>query len=67
VLSEFLTPLPRWVAWSTNRLLKKHKNNPQIGYLPIIKGLHWQGLSALMQSLFFLAFLVAGFLYAATI
>jgi hypothetical protein len=66
VMSEFFTPLPRWVAWITNRQLKKYKNNPQIGYLPVIKGLQWQGLSATMQALSFLGFLVTGFIYAAS-
>lgn len=67
VLSEFFAPLPRWVVWLVNRQLKKYEGNPQIGHLPVIKGLHWQGLSAAMQALSFLGFLVAGFLYAAAI
>lgn len=66
VLSEFFIPLPRWVSWLANRQLKKHANNPQIGYLPIIKGLQWQGLFALLQALLVLGFLVAGFIYAAS-
>lgn len=67
VLSEFFAPLPRWVVWLVNRQLKKYEGNPQIGYLPVIKGLHWQGLFAAMQALLFLGFLVAGFFYAAAI
>ena len=67
VLSEFLAPLPRWVAWLVARQLKKHANNPQVGYLPVIKGLQWQGLFAALQALSFLAFLVAGFIFAAAI
>lgn len=67
VLSEFFIPLPRWVAWLVNRQLKKHMNNPQVGYLPVIKGLQWQGLCALLQALLVLSFLVAGFIYAAAI
>jgi len=67
VLSEFFAPLPRWVAWLVNRQLKKYENNPQIGYLSVIKGLQWQGLSAAMQALSFLGFLVTGFIYAAAI
>jgi hypothetical protein len=66
VMSEFFTPLPRWVGWLANRQLKKYGNNPQIGYLPVIKGLQWQGLSATMQALSFLGFLVTGFIYAAS-
>jgi len=65
VLGEFFAPLPRWVAWLANRQLKKHVNNPQVGYLPAIKGMQWQGLFALLQALLFLAFMVAGFIYAA--
>ena len=38
ILSEFLSPLPGWVFWLVNRQLKKHMSNPQMGYLPIIKG-----------------------------
>lgn len=67
VLSEFFSPLPRWTAWLVNRQLKKYENNPQIGYFPVIKGLQWQGLSAAMQALSFLGFLVTGFIYAAAI
>ena len=67
VLSEFFAPLPRWVAWLAYRQLKKYENNPQIGYLPVIKGMQWQGLSAAMQALFFMGFLVTGFIYAAAI
>ncbi|MBI5891867.1 MAG: hypothetical protein HZB47_14560 [Nitrosomonadales bacterium] len=67
VLSEFLKPLPRWVTWIVNRQLKKHMNNPQIGYLPVIKGLQWQGMFALLQALLFLGFLIAGFVFAASL
>lgn len=67
VLSDFFAPLPRWVAWLVNRQIKKYGNSPQIGYLPAIKGMQWQGLSATMQALFFMAFLVTGFIYAAAI
>jgi hypothetical protein len=65
VLGEFFAPLPRWVTWLVNQQLKKYENNPQIGYIPAIKGLQSQGLSAAMQALFFLGFLVTGFIYAA--
>jgi hypothetical protein len=67
VLNEFLKPLPRWVTWLVNRQLKKHMNNPQIGYLPVIKGLQWQGMFALLQALLFLGFLIAGFFFAAAL
>lgn len=67
VLSEFFAPLPRWVVWLVNRQLKKYLNNPQIGYIPVIKVLQWQGLFAAVQALSFLGFLITGFIYAATI
>ena len=67
VLGEYLAPLPRWVAWLVARQIKKHATNPQVGYLPVIKGLQWQGLFAAIQALSFLGFLVAGFIYAAAI
>lgn len=65
ILSEFLSPLPSWVAWFVNRQLKKDMSNPQVGYLPIIKGMQWQGVFAFLQAMFFLGFLIAGFVYAA--
>ena len=67
VLSEFLAALPRWVAWLVNRQLKKHAGNPQGGYLPVVKGMQWQGSFAALQALLFLAFLFAGFIFAAAI
>jgi hypothetical protein len=65
VLSEFLAPLPRWVAWLVARQIKKHTDNPQMGYLPVIKGMHWQGVFAVLQAVSFLGFLAAGFIFAA--
>ena len=67
ILSEFFLPLPRWVAWLVNRQLKKNMDNPQVGYLPVIKVLQWQGLFAFLQALLFLSFLIAGFYFAAAI
>lgn len=67
VLSEFLAPLPRWVAWLVNRQLKKHAGNPQIGYLPAVKSMQWQGSFASLQALLFLSFLFAGFIFSAAI
>jgi len=65
ILDEFFSPLPKWVRWLAQQQLKKHEGNPQIGYLPAIKGMQWQGLFAAMQAFAFLVFLVAGFIYAA--
>ena len=67
LLSEFFAPLPRWVAWLVNRSLKKNAGNPQIGYLPVIKGMQRQGVFAALQALSFLGFVVAGFIVAAGI
>lgn len=65
VLSEFLSPLPRWVGWLALRQLRKNAGNPQVGYLQQIKSLNAQGLSAFIQGLFFLGFLGSGFVFAA--
>jgi hypothetical protein len=67
LLAEFFAPLPRWVAWLANRSLKKNAGNPQVGYLPAIKGMQRQGLFAALQALSFLGFVVAGFVVAAGI
>lgn len=67
ILGEFFSPLPKWVVWLASRQLKKNAGNPQIGYLPLIKNLHAQGMWAFLQALSFLAFLIAGFVYAAAI
>jgi len=65
VLGEFFSPLPKWVGWIVQRKLKKQAGNPQVGYLPAVKGMQWQGLTASLQSLSFIAFIVAGFTYVA--
>lgn len=65
ILAEFFKPFPTWVGWFAQRQLKKYQGNPQIGYLPIVKSMQWQGLFAAMQAMAFLLFLVAGFGYAA--
>lgn len=67
VLCEFYKPLPKWVTWLAMRQLKKNVGNPQIGYLFLINSLNKQGYSTVAQVLAFLAFLVSGFVYAATI
>jgi hypothetical protein len=66
ILGEFLAPFPKWVQWLAQRQLNKHSGNPQMGYLPVVKSLHWQGLLAALQAIVFLLFLMAGFVYAAT-
>jgi len=67
LLAEFFAPLPRWVAWLVNRSLKKNAGNPQVGYLPAIKGMQRQGTFAALQALSFLGFVVAGFVVASGI
>jgi hypothetical protein len=64
VIGEFYKPLPKWAVWMTKRTLKKHAGNPQIGYLISIGRLKWQGFFAGAQAVTFLAFLVAGFVFA---
>jgi hypothetical protein len=66
VLSEFLSPWPKWVGWLAKRHLEKNAGNPQVGYLPLIKNLHFQGVTSLLQALMFLGFMLAGFICAAT-
>jgi hypothetical protein len=67
ILSEFAKPLPWWAKLLISRKLKKQKNNPQIGYLPLINNLNLLGYFTAIQSLTVLAFLVAGFSYGTTI
>jgi hypothetical protein len=67
ILTEFYKPLPKWVAWLATRQLKRNAGNPQVGYLPLISSLNKQGYCAVLQALAFLAFLIAGFSYAAAI
>lgn len=67
VLSEFYKPLPWWASWLAKRQLKKHAGNPQVGHLILINSLNWQGYFTAGQALAFLAFPVAGFVYAAAI
>jgi hypothetical protein len=67
ILSEFSKPLPWWVKLLMKWKLKGQEKNPQVGYLPIINTLTWLGYFTAGQSLTVLAFLVAGFLYAAAI
>lgn len=67
VLEEFYKPFPRWGAWLANRKLKKNAGNPQIAHHLLIKNLNWLGYLAAAQALSFLAFLIAGFVYASAI
>jgi hypothetical protein len=65
VLSEFLLPMPKLIVWLVSKQIRKNGSGPQAGHTPIIRGLNKQGLFTGLQSLFFLGFMVAGFVYAA--
>jgi hypothetical protein len=65
ILAEFYTPQPKWIVWLAYRQLKKYAGNPQIAGILQIKRLYKQGMFSSLQSLFFLGFLVAGFIFAA--
>jgi hypothetical protein len=67
ILQEFFKPQPKIVVWLSNRMLKKHEGNPQVGYLPLISMVNTQGLFSILQAFLFLCFLISGFVYAATI
>ena len=67
VLSEFYKPFPRLVVWLAYRHFKKYADNPQIGYILLIKNLHKQSIFALLQTIAFLGFLVSGLSFVATI
>jgi hypothetical protein len=64
VMAEFFKPLPKWVVWMASRHLKKHANDPQIGYISLIKNLNNQSILSFFQALAFLGFLAAGFIFA---
>jgi len=65
VLQEFLVPFPSWVKWLIMRNLKKNGGNPQIAHLLHVKNFQAQGMHAFFQSLCFLGFLGAGFVFTA--
>jgi hypothetical protein len=65
ILAEFLKPLPWWAKLLVNWKLKNQRDNPQVGYLALINNLNLLGYFTVGQSLAFLAFLIAGFGYAA--
>lgn len=67
IVTEFIKPLPWWAKFLIIRKLRSQKNNPQIGYLPLINNLNLLGYFTAIQSLAALAFLVAGLSYAALI
>jgi|TARA_R110001632_G_scaffold214612_3_gene341363 hypothetical protein len=65
VLEEFFKPQPQIVKWFAMRIINKHQENPQIGYLIPISMINRQSFFAILQALLFLGFLVSGFIYAA--
>ena len=66
VLAAFIDPLPFWVKFMTNRMLKKHSNNPQLAHIPFINAITRQGVFAFLQAICFLGFIASGFVKAAT-
>jgi hypothetical protein len=67
VLHEFMAPLPWWARWAVARTLKRHAGSHQIEHISQIKNLNAQGVWAFLQSMAFLAFLLVGIIFAATI
>jgi hypothetical protein len=67
VLEQFFSVLPRWVKWLALRQLRKNAGHPQIGYISRVKSLHAQSVCAFLQAVLFIAFLAAGFIFAAAI
>lgn len=65
ILNEFFSVLPKWIQWLARRRLSKDAGNPQIGHLMVMRILMRQGMFAALQAVAFVAFLVAGFVYAA--
>lgn len=63
VMTEFFKPLPKWVVWLASRHFKKHVNDPQIGYIQLIKSLNSQSILSFFQALTFLGFLTVGFIF----
>jgi len=66
VIGEFVAPMPWFVKWLIKRGLKKNSGNPQIAYLPRIKAMNRLSFFGLLQAISFLAFIVVGFVGAAT-
>lgn len=64
VIEEFLKPAPLWIRWITRRHFEKHRDNPQIGYIFLLKLYTRQSVFGFLQVLAFLGFLISGFIYA---
>lgn len=65
ILSEFIGPLPVVARWMIKKKIAKLTPHVQMGYIPVIDGIKWQGLFAGLQALSFFGFLIAGFWFAA--
>jgi hypothetical protein len=66
IMTEFYTPFPKWVVWLASRNMQKYAGNPQVDGILKIKRFNKQGMFGFFQSLSFLGFLIAGFIFAAT-
>lgn len=64
VVEKFLEPMPCLFKWLVNRFLVKNKDNPHIGYLPIIKNINRQSAFVVLQVILFLFFLLTGIIFA---
>lgn len=67
ILTEYLSAFPRPVRWLASRHYKKHKGNPQAGYLTQLKSLMFQGLTTFIQAVLFIYFFGQVFVSAAKI
>ena len=61
----FYAPLPKLIVWLATRKMNKYADNPQVSGILQINMLIKQGMFVFFQSLSFLGFLVAGFIFAA--
>ena len=61
---EFTKHFPKWIGWFTARFLKKHKGDPQIGYLLPARFYVSQSSFAALQVVFFIFFICAALFFA---
>jgi Ca2+/Na+ antiporter len=66
VINSYFEYLPKWIRWYAKRQLSKSSTNPHLAYIPQIKVFLAQSQYCFFQILFFLAFLSAGFVFAAS-
>lgn len=64
IISEFLSPMPRWVKWLVKRQQKNNQGKPQEPYILLVQRFNRQGICTLLQALSFLAFMISGVVFA---